>query len=180
MLDKVRAENGTASGRLAIVGATKAVHDALRHGAGVSAAGHGRYVSGLTPVAYAGQEFRAYDYMTVGRARSFYKRVSGDFDDERLSADLARADLDERLQIRRLKRAYARALALAIVVAKPHRLVVVEHGEQFDAEPTAQLLSDIVRRSADAIVTYAEDATVPEATFGCVVDAEQFLREYVR
>lgn len=180
MLDQVRTEHGTAAGRLAIVGASKAVHDALRHGAGISAAGHGRYVSGLTPVAYAGKDFRAYDHMTVGRARTFYKRVAGDFDDERLGADLALADLDERLEIRRLKRAYARALALAIVVAKPYRLLVVENGEQFDAEPTHRLLADVVRRSADAIVTYADDAAVPEATFGRVVDAEHFLREYVR
>jgi hypothetical protein len=79
-----------------------------------------------------------------------------------------------------LKRAYARALALAIVVAVPHRLVVVEHGEHFDLDAPAALLRSVVQRSENVVVTYADENTVAHECFAKVVDQERFMREYVR
>ncbi len=175
-----RQSSGIALGRIAIVGATKELHNMLRNGAGLSAAGHGAFRSGITPVAYAGHDFRAYDTMTVGGALAFYASLSREWNASQAAADLVLADLDERLDIRRLKRAFARALALAIVVAKPANLVVVEHGEQFDQEPPKALLDAVVARTPNAIVTYADVDHAVTGTFARTLHAAQFVAEYVR
>ena len=138
--------------RIALVGATDGFHALLRArcGLGPAHAGDG------TPIGlgYCGREFRAYPAMRVAEAARFYGALNAGWDAPRLREDLQTAGLQERFEIRRMKRAYQRTIVLAFAMAAQPELLVVENAEEFDEPGAFALLEASVTRVARAIVTY--------------------------
>ncbi len=149
-----------AAERIAYTGASDAFHVALRARYGMLPGGARDGEQG--DLAYVGREFRVYGYFRIAEAARFYAALRHRWDDATLARALAVAGLEPRFEIRRMKRAYQRALVLCFALAaKPERLVV-ECGDEFDETPARVLLERAVGDVRHAVVTFA-DGSVPEA-----------------
>ena len=132
--------------RVALCDASDAVHADLR----------ARYLDAPIDLAYCGEEFRVYRSMRIADAIRFYAALNTRWDRGQLDADLALAGLAPEFEVRRMKRAYQRALVLALSCAPGPKTLVVEYGDEFDEAPAAALLERAVARAEHAIVTYRE------------------------
>ena len=154
--------------RLAVTGVSDGFHARLRGRAGLTAEGPRAEASGI---GYAGREFRVYGFMRVGDAARFYASLHERWDEERLYADLAAAGLGERFEVRRMKRAYQRALVLALVLAAKPETLVVESAAEFDEPAARKLLASGIARVSRALVTYdAPSLDAGAATVGCTAE----------
>jgi hypothetical protein len=113
-----------------------------------------RYLDTSANLAYCGQEFRVYRSMKIADAARFYAALNTKWDAAQLDDDLALAGLAPDFEVRRMKRAYQRALVLALACAATPATLVVEYGDEFDEAPAAALLQRAVTRAERAIVTY--------------------------
>jgi hypothetical protein len=139
--------------RVAIAEASDAVHRSLR----------ARFDG--PEVGYAGQDFRVYGFLRIGKALQYYRAIHPGWDEAQLQDDLACAALSAEFEVRRMKRTYQRALVLALVAATRPQILVVERADEFDEEPTAALLERVLRRAPQAYVTYAPEASIPSDWF---------------
>lgn len=156
--------NGTR--RVALVGATPATHDALRREAG------------LAPphtVGYAGREYRVYSHMRVAEATRFYASLCKRWDPGALQRGFDLAGIGDNFEIRRLKRAYQRALVLCYVLAQNPRRAVIEAGDEFDEAGPCRLLEHAVASVPSALVTFGGDAPFERAWFDEVAAADAYL-----
>ena len=140
--------------RLAFVGPPSAADKALT----LALAG-----TRLGRVARAGRDVRAYPYMSVGRAERFQAAISKPFDALRFATVRAAAGLELHHAIRRLKRSYARALVVALLVATSPDVLVIEGIEEFD-EAAIGALDRAFELVPTVLVTCATEATA--ARFG--------------
>ena len=166
------------TGRFAIVGADEAFHARLRTCFGLAPSSQDTVAP--RELAYCGQEFRIYPSMRIAEAVRFYAAIHERWNAERLAADLAAANLRPDFEVRRMKRAYQRALVLALATAAEPASLVVENAEEFDEAPTALLLQNVVRRTPYALVTYGEGAQADAAFFDEIGSPEAFDMEPVR
>ncbi len=113
-----------------------------------------RYLDARENLAYCGREFRVYRSMRIADAKRFYAALNATWDAAQLDADLELAGLAPEFEVRRMKRAYQRALVLALSCASKPQTLVVEYGDEFDEAPAAALLERAVARTPHAIVTY--------------------------
>ncbi len=143
-----------ARAHIAFVDASDETHAALR---GAYAARSG--------AAYACADDRVYGFMRVADAMRFYGAINARWDREQLIADLESAGLTAKLEVRRMRTAFQRALVVALIAATRPDALVVERADQFDAEAAAALLARIVRRVPHAVVTYAPGAAVPPGLY---------------
>jgi hypothetical protein len=157
--------------RLALVDATADVHDRLRLRFGLSAKSHRPARKDL---AYCGREFRVYPAMRIADAVRFYAALHAHWEAETLAADLALAGLDERFEIKRMKRTYQRALVLAIAMAARPSQLVLEAAEEFDDERASALLRSAIARVPRAIVTYGGSLAHDVAWYDRVVAADAY------
>ena len=134
------------SEHVAVRDATDSVHAELR----------ARYLDAGTDLAYCGQEFRVYRSMKIADAARFYAALNSKWDATQLEDDLSLAGLEPEFEVRRMKRAYQRALVLALACAAKPATLVVEYGDEFDEAPAAALLRRAIGRASHAIVTYRE------------------------
>jgi hypothetical protein len=97
------------------------------------------------------------------------------WDAEQLAADLELAGLKASFEVRRMKRAFQRALVLALGAASLPELLVVENVEEFDEPGAAALLARAIARSPAALLTYGGEARpAPDANLTGVVPATDF------
>lgn len=95
--------------------------------------------SRLGRIAHAGRDLRPYPYMSVGRAERFQAAISKPWDATRFATVRAAAGLESYHAIRRLKRSYARALVVALLVATSPDVLVIEGIEELDEAATGAL-----------------------------------------
>ena len=112
--------------------------------------------------------------MRIAEAIRFYATLHVRWNDARVRAYLALAGLDERFEIRRMKRAYQRAIVLAFALASEPVVLVVENTEEFDEERCRALLERAVDFVPRAIVTYGVNVTHPLAGMPEAIDAATF------
>ena len=158
--------------RVAIVGADDAFHTALRARYGMRPGGSARAPD--SDLAYLGHDFRAYDYFSIAEASRFYAALERRWDAGVLARYLAIAGLEPRFEIKRMKRAYQRALVLCFALASSPERLVVELGEEFDEPPTRALLERATESVSHALVTFAS-ADGDLAWFDDVVPAASAL-----
>lgn len=103
--------------------------------------------------------------MRIGEALRFYAAIHERWNAEQVAADLALANLRPEFEVRRMKRAYQRALVVALATAADPATVVVERADEFDEAPTARLLERALARAPYALATYAEAAQADAAFF---------------
>ncbi len=166
---------GAAAGsRVAVVGADAAFHAGLRAHYGLAPSP--RSLDVPRGLGYCGAEYRIYPFMRISDAVRVFSASHERWDGERLEADFELARLDGSFEIRRMKRAYQRALVLALAVAASPATLVIEHGEDFDDGPPSALLARAVERAPTALVTFGGDARPgPDAThFTDVISANAF------
>ena len=163
-----------AGSRVAVTAADDAFHERLRARFGLAPSP--RALDVPRALGYCGADYRVYPFMRVADAVRFFSAINDRWNAERLEADFEVARLDGSFEIRRMKRAYQRALVLALAVAAEPTTLVVENGEEFDDAPPAALLARAVERSATAIVTFGGDARPDAAagTYESVIDARAF------
>ena len=82
--------------------------------------------------AYAGRDVRPYPYMSVGAAERFQAAISKPWDERRFLAVCGAAGLQRTHAVRRLKRSFARALVVALLVATTPNVLVIEGAEELD------------------------------------------------
>jgi len=123
---------------------------------------------------YCGREYRVYPSMRIVDAMRFYAALHVRWNDARLRDALARAGLDERFEIRRMKRAYQRALVLAFALAAEPALLVVENAEEFDETGSRALLQYAVDLVPSVIVTYGVNVTHPLVGLAAPIDASAY------
>ena len=165
-------------GRFAIVGADDAFHKRLRTYFGLAPSS--QELVAPRGLAYCGREFRIYPSMHISDALRFYSAIHERWNTERLEADLAIANLRPEFEVRRMKRAYQRALVLALATAAEPESLVIENAEEFDEAPTALLMERALRRMPFALVTYGEGAQADAALFDEIGSPEAFDMEPVR
>jgi len=107
--------------RVAFVGPGVAADEALA--SALAEGPHGR-------IAIAGRDLRPYPYMIVGGAARFQAAISNAWDAERFAAVCEAAGLETQHAVRRLKRSYARALIVALLVAGLPDVLVIEGAEE--------------------------------------------------
>ncbi len=166
---------GAAAGsRVAVVGADAAFHAGLRAHYGLAPSP--RSLDVPRGLGYCGAEYRIYPFMRISDAVRFFSAIHDRWDGERLEADFELARLDGSFEIRRMKRAYQRALVLALAAAATPAMLVVEHAEEFDDGPPAALLARCIERAPTALVTFGADARpdVHAAHFSDVIAADAF------
>ncbi len=117
--------------------------------------------------------------MRISEAIRFYATLHDRWDAERLAADLAVATLRPDFEVRRMKRAFQRALVLALACAAEPNTLVIENGEEFNEAPALRLLERAVGRTPSALVTYAGEAQADAALFDEIVRPETFDMEPV-
>jgi hypothetical protein len=164
----------TVGSRLAVLAADEAFHVRLRARFGLAPS-----VRALDPprgLAYCGSEFRVYPFMRIADAVRFFSAIHDRWDAERLEADFELARLDGSFEIRRMKRAYQRALVLALAAAAAPTTLVVERGEEFDDGPPLALLARAVERAPAALVTFGGETCpgVAAGTYTAVLSASAF------
>ena len=166
------------AGRFAIVGADDAFHARLRTCFGLAPSS--QELVAPRGLAYCGREFRIYPSMRIAEAVRFYSAINERWNAEQLAADLAAANLRPEFEVRRMKRAYQRALVVALATAtEPHSLVV-ENAEEFDEPAAALWLERALRRTPFALATYAEGAQADAALFDEIGSPDAFDMEPVR
>ncbi len=170
--------NGLRTGRFAVVGADDAFHARLRARFGLSPSPQA--LEAPRGLAYCGREFRIYPTMSIADAIRFYGAIHERWNAEQLTDDLLASNLRPEFEVRRMKRAYQRALVLALATAAEPAALVVEHAEEFDEPPTALLLERVVRRTPYALATYAEGAQAGSALFDEIQSPSAFDMEPVR
>ncbi|GAC1627151.1 MAG: hypothetical protein NVS4B5_18640 [Vulcanimicrobiaceae bacterium] len=162
---------GTAS-RLAIAEASEAYCRAVRARFGLAPGARASSdPAAMRGLAYCGREYRVYPSMRVADAARFYAALHERWDAARLHDVLALAGLDERFEIRRMKRAYQRALVVAFAIASVPEMLVVENVEEFDEAPSFASLQRAVDLVPRSIVTYGADVTRALAGVSAAVDA---------
>ena len=112
--------------------------------------------------------------MRIADANRFYATLHARWNDVRLREFLVLAGLDERFEIRRMKRAFQRALVLAYALASEPAVLVVENAEEFDEERLHALLERAIDFVPRAIVTYGVNVTHPLRCMPEAVDALTF------
>ncbi len=143
--------------RIAVTGATRDLYALVREACGLSAPGE----STAGRIGYCGRDFRTYGYMRVSQAVDFYAALNaGRWASDQLADDLAFAGLGPTFEIGRMKRAYARALVLALTVATSPDVLVVEAAEEFDEAPALALLERCAVRAPRAIVVFSDTSLV--------------------
>ena len=166
------------AGRFAVVGADDAFHARLRAAFGLAPSSQEHVAP--RGLAYCGREFRIYPSMRIAEALRFYSAIHERWNAEQVAADLAAATMRPDFEIRRMKRAYQRALVVALATAAEPDTLVIEHGEEFDEAPAALLLERALRRSPYALVTYGEGAQADAALFDEIGTPGAFDMEPVR
>ena len=78
-----------------------------------------------------------------------------------------------------MKRAYQRALVLALAAAAEPTLLVIENAEEFDEPATLRLLERAVRRTHYALATYGPLAQADVALFDELLSPQAFEMEPV-
>jgi ABC-type multidrug transport system ATPase subunit len=131
-------------------------------------------------LAYCGREFRIYPSMRIGEALRFYAALHERWDAARLEADLEAANLRPEFEVRRMKRAYQRALVLALATAAEPTMLVIENAEEFDEPATLRLLDRAVRRTPYALATYGPEAQADAALFDEILSPQAFEMEPAR
>jgi hypothetical protein len=96
--------------------------------------------------------------MRIADAVRFYSAIHARWDAARLKADFDACGLRESFEVRRMKRAYQRALVLALACAALPEMLVVENAEEFDEAPAAALLAAAIARGPSALATFGGDA----------------------
>ena|GEM_PF-1695520 len=137
--------------RVAFVGPGRAADEALA--SALAAGPHGR-------IAIVGRELRPYPYMTVGGAARFQAAISKPWEAGRFAAVCEAAGLETHHAVRRLKRSYARALVVALLVAGLPDVLVIEGAEELD-----EAAARAVDRAFDLVPTVVlscADATTAE------------------
>jgi hypothetical protein len=109
-------------------------------------------------LAYCGAEYRVYPSMRIADAVRFFAALHARWNAEQLAADFETAGLAGSFEVRRMKRAYQRALVLAFAAAAEPELLVVESAEEFDEPRVEALLARAVARAPAALVTFAGEA----------------------
>jgi hypothetical protein len=142
--------------RIALVEADDAAHLRLRSDAGLAPGAPVAHVQNR--LAYCGAEYRVYPSMRIADAVRFFSAMHDRWDADALAGDFALAGIAGHFEVRRMKRAYQRALVLAFGAAALPDVLVVENAEEFDEPRTAALLDAIVARVPAAIVTFGGDA----------------------
>lgn len=132
---------------VAVRDADDAVHARLR----------AQFLDAAPDVAYCGREFRVYRSMRIADAARFYAALHARWDGTQLDDDLALCGLRPGFEVRRMKRAFQRALVLALACAARPATLVVEYGDEFDEPPTRALLQRALGRVSRAIVTYRSE-----------------------
>ncbi len=165
------------AGHIAVVGADAAFHARLRVHYGLSPSSQA--LEAQSGLAYCGCEFRIYPSMRIGEAHRFYAALHERWDAERLSADLGSANLRPDFEVRRMKRAYQRALVVAFASAADPDILVIENAEEFDEPGAARLLERAVRRMPFALVTYGPGAQADSALFDEILQPGAFDMEPV-
>ena len=160
--------------RVAIAEASEAYCKRVRARFGLTPEGAPADPAAMPGLAYCGREFRAYPSMRIAEAIRFYATLHVRWNDARVRAYLALAGLDERFEIRRMKRAYQRAIVLAFALASEPVVLVVENTEEFDEERCRALLERAVDFVPRAIVTYGVNVTHPLAGMPEAIDAATF------
>jgi ABC-type transport system involved in cytochrome c biogenesis ATPase subunit len=158
--------------RIALTGADDAFHARLRGRFGLSPSGAAE--APHASLAYCGREFRVYPSMSVGEASRFFGALNDRWNAASLRDDLARTGLGDAFEVRRMKRAYQRALVLAMAMATEPDVLVVESAEEFDEPGAAALLERSIARVSRALVTYAGEATPPSGIFVETLPADGF------
>lgn len=137
-----------------------------------------RLVPGASPrladhdgVGYVGRDFRVYEYMQVGFARRFYATLHERWDADGLATALQIAGLDDHFDVRRMKRAYKRALVLAFALAATPRMLVVEGAEEFDEAGARALLAHAIETVPAVVVTYGPETAIEREWYTRVVAA---------
>jgi len=110
----------------------------------------------LGRLARAGRDLRPYPYMSVGRAGRFQAAISKPWDAARFAAVCGAAGLESHHAIRRLKRSYARALVVALLVATSPDVLIIEGIEEFD-EAAIGALDRAFELVPTVLVTCASD-----------------------
>ena len=117
--------------------------------------------------------------MRIGEALRFYAAIHERWNADRVAADLSIANLRPEFEVRRMKRAYQRALVIALAAAAEPTSLVIENAEEFDEAPARRLLERVVARTPYALVTYAEEAQADAASFDEIMRPEAFDLEPV-
>ncbi len=114
--------------------------------------------------------------MRIAEAARFFAALHLRWNAAQLASDFEAAGLSGTFEVRRMKRAYQRALVLAFAAAAEPELLVVESGEEFDEPPAAALLARAVARVPAALVTFGGEARPAAAAsvFSSVVTAAEF------
>ncbi|MBD5654173.1 MAG: hypothetical protein IAI50_03205 [Candidatus Eremiobacteraeota bacterium] len=146
----------SAVSRIAVTGAGDAFHARLRGRFGLTPAGAAG--APQASLAYCGREFRVYPSMSVGEAGRFYAALNDRWSAAAFRDELRRTGLGDAFEVRRMKRAFQRALVLAIAMATEPAVLVVEGAEEFDEPAAAALLERSVLGVPRALVTYVSDA----------------------
>jgi len=110
---------------------------------------------------YAGREFRAYPSMRIADAGRFYAALRPGWDAGQFTELTAAAGLRGGYAIGRMKRAFQRALVLAIAAASDPARIVVEGGEEFDEPGALAALARVLETHPAVTVTFADE--VPAA-----------------
>jgi hypothetical protein len=164
--------------RIAIVGADVPFHARLRASLGLAPARAAQAPTSPEPpsrLGYCGTEYRVYPSMRIDEAIRFYSAMHRRWDAEQLAADLELAGLRGTFEVRRMKRAFQRALVLAFAAASLPELLVVESVEEFDEPGAAALLVRAIARAPAVLVTYGGEARpAPDANLTNVVPATDF------
>ncbi len=170
--------NVRAGERIAIVGADAPFHARLRTSLGLAPAPPTQASAVAEPprrLAYCGTEYRVYPSMRIEEAIRFYSAMHRSWDGEQLAADLDVAGLRGAFEVRRMKRAFQRALVLALGAASLPELLVVESVEEFDEPGAAALFARAIGRAPAVLVTYGGEARPsPDANLTQVVPATDF------
>ena len=164
----------SALARLAIAEASEAYCKRVRARFGLTPQGAPTDPAAMPGLAYCGREFRAYPSMRIADAVRFYAALHARWNAASLREYLAIAGLDERLEIRRMKRAFQRALVLALVLASVPVVLIVENAEEFDEERCRALLARAVASVPRSIVLYGVNVTHPLAGMPEAIDAGSF------
>ena len=95
-----------------------------------------------------------YPSMRIAEAVRFFSAIHARWDPGQLEADFAVAGLGASFEVRRMKRAYQRALVLALAAAAQPEILVIENAEEFDEPRVALLLERAIVRAPAALVTF--------------------------
>ncbi len=164
--------------RTAIVDATDATHASLRAAYGLTPGSRSNARADVRAAAsdlgYVGHEFRVYPYMRVSEATRFIAAIHRSWDPVVAERYFEIAGIGSNFEIRRLKRAYQRALVLCYALAGNPARLVIENAEEFDEPGTRALLASAIASAPDVVVTYGAGAEIDRAWYDAVVAANEY------